>query len=403
MRVRSLIDAVPTETFELSQLLAPITKSTFLAEYWERRPLLVQRESSDFFAGLLTSAQLDSVITSMHLSHPDIVIVNAENPVSSKEYTYPSGMIDVGRLYEQYADGGSISLSNLEGYLPVMANLCRSLEREMSSRFQANIYLTPHNAQGLRSHYDNHDVFVLQVEGSKSWTLYDTRVELPYRGEEFNPVTTGPPGEVSMQFELHSGDMLYLPRGIMHDASATGEDSLHITVGVIFTSWMELILEAVAKVGLNHPEFRRTLPPGFAVPEFDRADARAAFERMMGWVKEEADFDAALDHFSDDLISTRHSLLHGQLFQVRRLGELTLDSQVGARPNLMYQLRETDEHVYVACYGGNTRFPRHVQEPLVYALENERFAIGDLSGDLDDAGKIVLIEKLIREGLVRQL
>ena len=298
------------QSYELAGLIHPVTKQEFLDSYWESKPLLVKRNDSAFFSGLLTSTQLDEVITNLHLSFPDIRVVNAASPVPSTEYTYPSGLIDIARLYQKYEEGGSISLSNLEGHLPVMANLCRSLEREMSSRFQANIYFTPHNAQGLRSHYDNHDVFVMQLEGSKKWTLYDTPVELPFRGEEFHPETVGPPGEVTMEFELQPGDMLYLPRGIMHDASATHEDSLHITVGVIFTSWMELILEAVAKAGLGDPRFRRTLPPGFALPNYDRTEARALFKEMMQTVAETADFDGALDHFAEDLISTRHSLLH---------------------------------------------------------------------------------------------
>jgi len=393
---------MPLETYELSRLIDPVTKEDFFANYWENQPLLVTREDPSFFNGLLTAAQLDDVITNLHLSFPDIRVVNAASPVQASDYTYPSGLIDIARLYQQYEAGGSISLSNLEGHLPIMANLCRSLEREMSSRFQANVYFTPHNAQGLRSHYDNHDVFVLQLEGSKKWTLYDTPVELPFRGEEFHPEVVGPPGDITMEFELQAGDMLYLPRGIMHDATATDEDSLHLTVGVIFTSWMELILEAVATVGIDDPRFRRTLPPGFALPNYDRTAARAQFKEMIHTIAEKVDFDGALDHFAEDLISTRHSLLHGQLFQIRRLSELTLESRVERRPNLLYKLREDDELIYISCYGGTTKLPEHVKEPLVYALSTDSFCVRDLPGDLDDEGKMVLARKLIREGLLRQ-
>ena len=390
------------ETYELARLIDPVTKTEFLDAYWERKPLLVQRNQASYFSDLLTSTQIDEVITTLHLSHPDIRVVNAASPVPAAAYTYPSGLIDIARLYQQYEAGGSIVLSNLEGHLPDMANLCRALEREMSSRFQANIYFTPHNAQGLRSHYDNHDVFVMQLEGSKKWTLYDTPVELPFRGEEFHPETVGPPGEVTKEFVLNAGDLLYLPRGIMHDASATDVDSLHITVGVIFTSWMELVLEAVAKVGLNDPRFRRTLPAGFALPGYDRTDARQVFTEMMETVLERADFDGALDHFAEDLISTRHSLLHGQLFQIRRLNDLSLASAVGPRPNLLYNLREDEEYIYVSCYGGTTRLPIFVKTPLLHALSEKQFFVQDLPGELDDEGKLVLVRQLIREGLLRQ-
>jgi hypothetical protein len=46
--------------------------------------------------------------------------------------------------------------------------------------------------------------------------------------------------------------------------------------------------------------------------------------------------------------------------------------------------------------------PIHAADALAYALEHERFAVKDLPGDLDDEGKLVLVERLIRDGLVQQ-
>ena len=54
---------------------------------------------------------------------------------------------------------------------PKLAALCRAMEKAFSSHFQANVYLSPPNAQGFGTHFDSHDVFVLQVAGSKIWTL----------------------------------------------------------------------------------------------------------------------------------------------------------------------------------------------------------------------------------------
>jgi ribosomal protein L16 Arg81 hydroxylase len=396
------------ERSTLRRLVAPITPETFLAEYYERRPLLVQRKDPSYFDELLTWDEIDRVLTTLHLSHPQINIVDAKRQVRAEDYVYPSGLIDVARLYQCFADGSTIVLSNLEGQVQQMADLCRSMEQEMCSRFQANIYVTPHQvttgdaAQGLRTHYDSHDVFVLQVEGVKHWILYDTPIELPFRTQEFNPQKIQP-GDKTMEFDLEPGDTLYLPRGVMHDASTGHGDSLHITVGVLHTSWTELMLEAIAKVSLNDPELRRSLPAGFALPDFDRTEARRTFRRHLEKILAAADFDAALDHFADDLVSTRHSLLRGQLDQVRRLADIGLDTLVGVRPNLLYRLRRTDEHVFVSCYGGHTRFPAHTADALVHALTHDEYRVRDLPGDLDDPGKVVLISRLVREGLVQIL
>ena len=188
----------------------------------------------------------------------------------------------------------------------------------------------------------------------------------------------------------------------MHDAISTQKPSLHITIGTFGPSWVQLLLEAVAKVGVHHPEMRRTLPMGFAQPGYDRTKAEEIFRGLLEIVAKEADFDAALDHFADDLVSSRHSLLVGQLDQILRLPELSLESEVGARPNLLYHLRRDEERVHVSCYGSSLHMPIHAAEALSYALETERFLVGDLPGDLDDEGKLVLIERLIRDGLVLQ-
>ena len=49
--------------------------------------------------------------------------------------------------------------------------------------------------QGIPLHCDRHDVFILQMHGSKRWMLYDTPIELPMRGQTFRPEET-PPGPV---------------------------------------------------------------------------------------------------------------------------------------------------------------------------------------------------------------
>jgi len=44
----------------------------------------------------------------------------------------------------------------------------------------------PPSAQGAKPHYDTCDVFVLQVVGSKEWTIYGTPVKLSLPGQEFD-------------------------------------------------------------------------------------------------------------------------------------------------------------------------------------------------------------------------
>lgn len=391
------------ERWDLARLIHPSVPETFFEAHFETSVLHVRRDDRGYYGSLLTMEDIDRVLTTLHLSHPAVTMVNAAKPLQPADYTYPSGLIDAARLYQEYADGGTIVLNNLEGSLPSLMNLCRSMEAQLSCRFQCNIYVTPRGAaQGLRTHYDSHDVFVLQVAGVKRWRIYDTPIERPFRGQAFSPDEHAP-GPLTMELDLHPGDMIYVPRGVMHDAATTEADSCHITLGVLPTSWTDLLLEAVARVALEDAELRRSLPVGYARPGFDRTKARATFRELMTRVMEKADFDAALDHFAEDLVSTRHPLLYGQMQQIHRLASLSIEDRASARPNLLYHLTTEGDQVTLAAYGGRITLPAHAAEPLEHALTHEGYRIGDLPGELDDAGKLVLMRKLVREGLVELL
>lgn len=386
-------------TYSFGKLIAPMSKEQFLAEHWEKKPLIVRREERGYYSDLLSTKKLEHAITSQALPRDMCFIANASRQVDASEYTYPDGIVDPARLFQQFADGGTIVFNQLHTVLPDLAELCRSLEREISCRFQTNIYLSPNKAQGFPAHYDSHDVFVLQVHGVKHWLVYNTPIELPFKGQPFRRDET-PKGDVTMEFDLRPGDMLYLPRGMMHDAQTLEGETCHITLGALTTSWTELLLEVVAKVALGDVEFRRALPPGYANTEFDRSGARAHLKMLLGKLVERGDLDQALDHFADELVSTRRALLDGQLEQILSLGDITADHRAGARPNLVYRWAKRDGQVVVSCYGAEMRLPDHAAEPLLHALESPDFRIGDLPGDLDDAGKVVLVKRLVREGMV---
>lgn len=389
--------------WDLARLISPYGPDKFHGDHYESGVLHVARDDASYYHSLLRLTDIDRALTTLHLSHPAVHMVNAAKPdLKSEDYSFPSGLIDAARLYQQYADGGTIVLNQLEGSLPSLMDLCRSMEAEFSCRFQCNIYVTPADAQGLKTHYDTHDVFVLQIEGEKEWTIYDTPIERPFRGQDFTPEKFTP-GDKTMEFVLRPGDMVYMPRGVMHDAVSTDADSCHITLGVLPNSWTDLLLEAVARVGLEDSELRRSLPSGYARQGFDRTAARAFFQDLLARVVAKADFDGSLDHFAEDLVSTRHPLLYGQMAQIQRLPTLTVDDRAGARPNLLYYLTKDEERVRVSAYGGQITMPIHAAEPLEHALMNDDYRIGDLPGDLDDPGKLVLIRKLVREGLVEIL
>ena len=241
-------------------------------------------------------------------------------------------------------------------------------------------------------------------KATKEWRIYDSPVELPLASQAFAPGAL-PIGEETDRFVLEPGDMAYIPRGLAHDAVATDQTSLHITTGLMFRTWADLVAEAAQLMAHKDPAFRRAIPPGFANADYDLDGLAPQLGALLQRLAETAPTRPLLDEFRNDFIATRQPRVSGQLTQVARLDGLSIDSRVGAQPDLIYSLTRSEDGamLLLSCYGAEITLPSHVEEPLRFALLSPEFRVADLPGDLDDAGKQVLIRRLILEGLVQLL
>ena len=95
----------------------------------------------------------------------------------------------------------------------------------------ANMYLTPGGTQGFAPHYDDVEVFIVQLEGKKRWRLYE-----PINQSDVLPRFSSPNfsqeeiGEPTLDVVLEAGDLLYFPRGTIHQGNCHEDaHSLHIT------------------------------------------------------------------------------------------------------------------------------------------------------------------------------
>jgi hypothetical protein len=60
----------------------------------------------------------------------------------------------------------------------------------------------------------------------------------------------------------------------------------------------------------------------------------------------------------------------------------------------------SEQSTTVHCYGRKITFPLQARPAVQFALSQPRFRVNFLPGKLDDAGKLTLIRRMIREGLV---
>src|SRR5262249_36490553 len=107
--------------------------------------------------------------------------------------------------------GSTLVLDRLHEREPKLARLCRGLEAEAGDRFPTNCYLTPPNGAGFTPHWDNHDVFILQVVGSKHWKVEKERRRLPGLSETMTEEEGRVVRPGADSFTLNQGDLIYIP------------------------------------------------------------------------------------------------------------------------------------------------------------------------------------------------
>jgi hypothetical protein len=382
----------------LARCLDPHGAQEFLERFWESEPLLVKRREPERFEDLLTEADLERLVCSGGLRYPAFRLVKAGAQLAVSDYTVdvpwrPSAFTrsaDIDRVLAEFEAGATIVLQGLHHHWPALAAFCRDLEATLGHSVQANAYYTPRGSQGLPVHHDTHDVFILQVAGDKRWLVYEPALELPLRDQRYSQ-ELGDPGETVLDVRLEAGDTLYLPRGWLHEALTSETDSLHITVGVNVVTWLDALRAALDECG-DDVEFRRSVA----------ADGELEAD-LLERLRERLAPEAVVRRRRRRLVAGRRPIRHGQLGQIRALDRLSLETPVARRPTILADVDVQDDGIAELVYEGKTlTFPPQARDDVAFALTAEgNFTPADLPGDLDEAGRLVLVRRLVREGFLQ--
>ncbi|MDE1466932.1 cupin domain-containing protein [Aurantiacibacter sp. D1-12] len=334
----------------LELLIAPLSPEEFFSEYYERK-VHHSRLKHGEVADLLSLERIDEIIADTELPATAINMAKSGEGLANSEYTFPNGAVDRGAVLDNFRDGATIILPQLHFADPKLYALCLALEQQFGSRVQTNVYLTPPSAHGFGIHYDNHDVFVIQIAGAKEWEIYGDRDGLPLRGEGFQKGVdeTGPLKE---KFVLEAGECVYVPRGTAHRAPNHGDEpSLHITVGILTQTWAEFMLEAVAEASLRIPEMRHSLPRDLYFSDEQAREGHATqFAQLIGEIARKASFDATRSAFSGNFVRAQGPQLRGALLAL--CSGIDADTVLRVREHILYSMEtvpgeEGDEHQIV--------------------------------------------------------
>lgn len=390
--------------YGLKEFLAPITADTFFAEYWETKPLLIHREDPDYFSSILTLADVDTILATSSLGENELRVVadGKEARISDLIQDTVEGKFNrLEALYSQYRSGATVNLVFLHERWPALAAVCQRLSTQLSCGIHGNVYLTPGQNRGLTPHHDPHDVFVLQLYGTKRWTLHPTQTPLPLHEQGYALPPDGA-GDPVMDFVLHPGDMVYLPRGTVHSATANESASLHLTIGISPMTFAHVLRTTVEQVVTKDVAYRTALPVGFVTHEEPRKEAIARLRELFEAFATRLVPGEAIDQAASVMSRRRAPVLAGHLLDLDALPSVDLDTTLQIRPDLMWRLTKDDEEIHLELHGKTIDLPEYIEDELAYMIKATEFTASDIPGGLDDPGRLVLIRQLIQEGFLTQ-
>jgi ribosomal protein L16 Arg81 hydroxylase len=394
-------------TFDLAWMIAPLDEGRFRAEHWEQRPLLLRREDRGYYDGLLSFDDVDRLLGAGWLANSRIRLIRDGDELKAETFHHDLGkgerVANPDKVASHYLSGGTVAINQLHDSWPPLAELCASLESVFSQRVQTNVYFTPSQGQGFAAHYDTHDVFVLQVAGRKTWRVYDDPpIELPLAEQSWKRSQGPEPPHEKLLFEteMRTGDLLYLPRGYVHEARTSEDLSLHLTVGIISLTYADLAKKAIDLLARKDVRFRRTPPIGYLAGGEALEAAAATLAGLVPAIGARETVRSVAAGLEESSANRVRLVLGPRLREAERAERLTANDVVERRLGVSLATQLEDDVLRLRFGGKTVDLPDLAEDLVAFVRVTPRFRISELPPFLGPSGNLSVIRALVREGLL---
>lgn len=192
-------------------LLGGLSAEEFLAEYWQKKPLLV-RQAVPGFTGVVTRDEIfqlarDPDVESRYVTH------------NNRDWEVIHGPQKASDLRNKKRPW-TVLVQGLNLFCPDGDALLHRFDFIPQARLDDLMVSYAVDGGGVGPHFDNYDVFLLQAHGRRRWRIGRQKDKTLRPGLPLKILAAFEPEE---EHVLEPGDMLYLPPGWAHDGIAEGE------------------------------------------------------------------------------------------------------------------------------------------------------------------------------------
>ncbi len=386
----------------LKDIIDPIDPAIFEKEFLDKNFLRVERDQPDYFEKLFEIKDLNEFLGRRDIHYPKIKLIKDGRMVEKYKYvnTKQYGGLNLGelidneKLFKQFYSGATLAFHDLGKSFQRLYDLSQSLEGELVAKCAINGYLTPPHSSGFLPHFDTHDVFIIQLYGSKRWALHDHPIPLAHPSHTGRSDNRGKE-EPESEFILKMGETLYIPRGRVHAVRTEDEMSFHLTIGIHNYKWTDFF-KHIALNSYRDVDFRDSLRKDF----FESFDQQAVDELMQKFSQKlvRENYSSFQELTIRDQIPNAENRLQDAL----RLTSLALHSCIKIRSGIRFQIREHEEELILHFYQEKISFGKEKKLAIEWILKNGRspFLVTQLPDHYSSQDQVEICALLIRVGFL---
>jgi hypothetical protein len=389
----------------LKLLLQTHSKKKFFQLYFEKEALFVSAKDKQIFANIFNFTALDELLSTHKITYPFLKLFkdgvefpkqNFENRQDSSGTLY----IDIPKVIECFSIGYSMVLNRVDQLSSHLNSFSRSLEVDLNMKVETNLYLTPPNNYGFNIHFDPHDVFIMQLEGSKEWTLFESDIPLVTDGLKISER----PQESFVEkrkFLLNKGDVLYIPRGTYHQAKSNDETSMHLTFGIYPLLGYHLINQLALK-SQEELFFRRAVPSQ-GLSNKGMEEYYKQFFVKMNELLAPPILEEVIHNKQIDLLKKQDLNSQGLLLNQLKSEFLSNDSIVRLRPGLNPKLKEGKRVLKIFIPQQIIDLPIFISPLIKRLLKEEEVEVSKIETIGNNDQKLKILKLLISKGFLEIL
>ena len=300
-------------------------------------------------------------------------------------------------INEYHQKDYTIRIPDVTDISPRLSLFTRALEMIVDNPVGVVVFWSADEAKAP-VHYDEVDVLIIQIKGTKKWYISDEPSPLP---NAWKSVGEAEPtlGKYST-YDVAPGDLMYLPRGTVHTVHSTDE-SIHLAIGFIPVTVRDALTSVIDHLSDLDKPFREALGTRADDLSNDRAieiimqQVRAGLEKLTDNCKSSS--------FIEEALARRHEKM---LLELPRLSPtmlqtpITINSKVRHNPLATSKMMVTPNIIDFVQPGERTLIHVSVEQSMQYIKDTPEFRVGDMAGSVGDDIRIALANKMLSTGFL---